>query len=225
MTKNIILVLSAIALIGIGLLIGVYGVRSSFGSTVYDVSNLVGDVYQGMNHTLIFKDGIFQGAPIATTTAISIGSTLDVTGATTLGSTLGVTGATSLAGLSFSTASSTGLAKLDSLIVGQLNGGLSVSSAGALSASSTMKIYGASSLLSTLAVTSLSSLNGGLAVTGPASVTATTTLSSGLILGKSALCIDAFATSTQTAVKISLSTVAATGTSPVGFIVDFGSCN
>ena len=84
MTKNIILVLSAIALIGIGLLIGVYGVGNSFGATSYDVSDLVGDVYQGKNHTLIFRDGIFQGAPI---------SSLNVIGAATIGSTLDVTGA------------------------------------------------------------------------------------------------------------------------------------
>lgn len=72
MTKTILIVV-AIALLGIGFLLGVYGASSnqSLGGTSYDVSNLVGDVYQGMTRVKMMADGVFVG-PITTSEAVNI---------------------------------------------------------------------------------------------------------------------------------------------------------
>lgn len=63
MSKTILMIVAAIALLIIGFLAGVYGVSSnqSLGGTSYDVSNLVGDVYQGMGKVLMMQSGVFVG--------------------------------------------------------------------------------------------------------------------------------------------------------------------
>lgn len=53
------------------------------GGVVYDVSNLVGDVYQGLNHTLMMQSGVFVG-PINTDDAATFTSTVAATGKVTL---------------------------------------------------------------------------------------------------------------------------------------------
>lgn len=107
MTK-ILYVLGAIALLAIGFIAGVYGVKSSsVGGTSYDVSNLVGDVYQGMTHVLMFQNGVFVG-PITSTNAVSISGATSLTGSLTLGVASSTTW--NPATISSSTAASTTLA-------------------------------------------------------------------------------------------------------------------
>lgn len=95
----------------------------------------------------------------------------------------------------------------------------SVSSAGVVTSSAANTWSGAQTLSSTLGVTGATTLSSTLGVT------ATTTLSSGLVLSKNPLCIDTYATSSATRVKLTLSAVYATSTSPVGFVAAYGTCN
>lgn len=84
MTKTLY-VLSVIALLAIGFVLGVMGGRvASFGgvsgSVEYSAKTFVGDVYQGMTSILMFRNGLFVG-PITSSQAVSL------TGSVTLGST------------------------------------------------------------------------------------------------------------------------------------------
>lgn len=49
-----------------------------FGSTSYDISYLVGDVYQGMSNVLMFTGGVFVGP--ANTTSLKVNSGTAITG-------------------------------------------------------------------------------------------------------------------------------------------------
>jgi len=66
MTKTLY-VFSAIALVAIGFALGVFGAhlstpeKGAVGATAYDVLNQVGDIYQGLNHTLIAQSGNLVG--------------------------------------------------------------------------------------------------------------------------------------------------------------------
>lgn len=48
----------------VGFVLGVLGTQTKLGDVVYDTSELVGDVYNGINHTLMMRNGQFVG-PIA----------------------------------------------------------------------------------------------------------------------------------------------------------------
>lgn len=76
-------VLAAVALIAMGFVLGVIGGKSAtLGATSYDRSNLVGDVYQGMNSVLMMTGGVFVG-PITSSNAVSLSGTVSATGAST----------------------------------------------------------------------------------------------------------------------------------------------
>lgn len=71
--------IGALALLAIGLVLGVLGQRSNqvnvtpdkpLGGTVYDQSNLVGDVYQGIGGVLMMQSGVFVG-PINTANTVT----------------------------------------------------------------------------------------------------------------------------------------------------------
>ena len=73
MTKKTIYI-GAIALLAIGVVLGIYAnnARVNFGSTSYDISHFVGDVYQGLNDVKMFASGVFVGP--ANTTSLTINS-------------------------------------------------------------------------------------------------------------------------------------------------------
>lgn len=101
MTKTLIIVLSvigAIALLAIGFALGVAGSRGALASTVYDISNLVGDVYQGMNHTLTFQNGVFVGV-------MNTSGNVTTTGQTRIGQFVRIDTNGSLPGISIATTS------------------------------------------------------------------------------------------------------------------------
>lgn len=102
--KYILWVAGALALLIIGFALGVYGSQSGIavGGVSYEAQHFAGDLYQGMNNTLIFRDGTFQGAPIATATllttsgGITNSGALTQSGAATLSGSLSATGASTL---------------------------------------------------------------------------------------------------------------------------------
>lgn len=90
-------VLIAVGILAIGFVLGVAGSRStqSLGATSYDRSNLVGDVYQGLNSVLMMSGGVFVG-PITSSQSVTLSGTNTLSGATTLSGTVSATGATTL---------------------------------------------------------------------------------------------------------------------------------
>lgn len=63
MSNVIKMVIGGVVLLALGFVLGVYGSHQqpSFAGTSYDVSHLVGDVYQGMSDTLIASGGVLKG--------------------------------------------------------------------------------------------------------------------------------------------------------------------
>lgn len=130
------------------------------------------------------------------------------------GGTLGVSGLSSLAGFQ-STASSSVGAVFNVTGVSTLAGLVSSASStftGALQASSTLQATGATRLFGTLTVTGASTLTGDVTMSGGddgLTITSSNTATSSVVVG----CIETYATSTATPVKLALgSTSAATTT-------------
>lgn len=93
MTNTIKIVLAIVVTLVIGFVLGVYGAKNSnLGATAYDALHQVGDIYQGSADTLIFRNGVFQGAPIATTTLLTTSGGITNSGALTQSATSTFTG-------------------------------------------------------------------------------------------------------------------------------------
>ena len=77
MTKKTIY-LGAIALLAIGFVLGIYAnnARVNFGSTSYDISHFVGDVYQGLNDVKMFANGVFVGPANMSSLTINSGTAI-----------------------------------------------------------------------------------------------------------------------------------------------------
>lgn len=65
------IILAVLAVFGVGFLTTHGG--NLGGGTSYNESNLVGDVYQGLSHTLMMQNGVFVG-PITTAQAVKVGT-------------------------------------------------------------------------------------------------------------------------------------------------------
>lgn len=76
-------VLAGIALLAIGFVLGVVGMKAvpstNLGGTSYDRTNLVGDVYQGLNSVLMMSAGVFVG-PINSSGAVTLSGTSVLSG-------------------------------------------------------------------------------------------------------------------------------------------------
>ena len=121
MTKTkVLLVLGGLAILIVGIAVG--SQKNSFvGALVGDDLHVVGNIYNGYADTLLFKNGVFQGAPIATSSNISVAGNLTVTGT----STLGVVTGTSFAGsgaVSGATLSASGALTSGSINTGAITG-------------------------------------------------------------------------------------------------------
>lgn len=85
MTKNILFVIGAIALLVLGFVLGVYSIGKNnaqvVGGTSYDVSNLVGDVYNGISRVLVLSGGYVVG-PVSSTAVAA--NSLTISGGTAI---------------------------------------------------------------------------------------------------------------------------------------------
>ena len=122
MTNTYKKIIALVVILVIGFVLGVYGAKNGkLGATAYDALHQVGDIYQGPSDTLIFRNGVFQGAPIATSSNISVTGNLTVTGT----STLGIVTGTSFAGsgaVSGATLSASGALTAGSINTGAITG-------------------------------------------------------------------------------------------------------
>ena len=89
-TKKVLFVLGGLTLLIVGFALGSLGSKASYGAVVGESLSVVGEIRNGYANTLLFKDGIWQNAPIST--GITNSGTLIQSGAATLSGTTIVTG-------------------------------------------------------------------------------------------------------------------------------------
>lgn len=73
MSKQLIAVLAGVVVLVLLMIAGSLSSAGFLGGTSYDENNLVGDVYNGLAHVLMMRDGEMVG-PIDTTNTVRIGS-------------------------------------------------------------------------------------------------------------------------------------------------------